>query len=134
MLFKWTIVKSTSELKEKHIILRTYCLNVICLIFFVAVLILIGMKGTVAPCPLMILMLCASRMQTCSLTVPFYRHYQRLLFFQIPIFFCIFRENFTVRNYKCNNFLGYSIFLERETILCCWELISPAKIISNWCF
>ena len=46
------------------------------------------------------------------------------IFFIYLFFFCIFGENSTVITYLYNNFLGNSIFLERETILCWWELIS----------
>ena len=41
----------------------------------------------------------------------------------VPIFFYIFGENFTVINYLYNNSPGNSIFLDRKTIFCCWELI-----------
>ena len=50
--------------------------------------------------------------------------FQTSLFFsEHPDFFCIFRENYTVLNYIYNNSLGNNIFLEKETIICCWELI-----------
>ena len=48
-------------------------------------------------------------------------------------FFCIFRKNFTVITYLYNNSLGNSIFLEREAILCCSELII-ASDNSSQCF
>ena len=51
------------------------------------------------------------------------RTFQTSLFFPNPRFCCIFRENHTIITCVYNNFLRNSIFLERETILCCWELI-----------
>ena len=47
------------------------------------------------------------------------RQFHTSLFSKPQILFCIFRENFTVITYLYNNSLGNSIFLERETILCC---------------
>ena len=48
-------------------------------------------------------------------------------FLNSQVFFCIFRQNFTVINYLYNSSLGNSIFLERETILSCWELIFASE-------
>ena len=54
--------------------------------------------------------------------------FQKFTFFQSPRFFCIVRENFTVINYLWyNSSHGNSIFLEIETILCCFELIFTVK-------
>ena len=50
------------------------------------------------------------------------RTFQSSFFFKPPDFFFILRENSTLINYLYNNSLGNNIFLERETILCCWEL------------
>ena len=52
------------------------------------------------------------------------RSFQTSLFSKPPdIFFCIFRENPTVKTCLYINFLGNSMFLERDTRLCYWELI-----------
>ena len=49
--------------------------------------------------------------------------FQTSLFSKAKSFFCIFKENFTVITYLYNNSFGNSIFLERETNICCLELI-----------
>ena len=49
-------------------------------------------------------------------------HSKLHFFSKPPEFFHIFRENPTVKTYLCNNSLRNRIFLDRQTILCCWEL------------
>ena len=73
--------------------------------------------------------------------LPFWNETFFWSFFLLTDFFFIFRNKFTMINYMyMNNSLGNSIFLERQTVLYCWELFiaggnkfKPVFLIINHC-